>query len=73
MKREDLLWRNDAHTELPVSNYAPEYGLYLSYPAIVGADGILERLQLDLTEEELQKLQVSADYIKTKFAESTEE
>lgn len=64
---------NDAHTELPVSNYAPEYGLYLSYPAIVGADGILERLQLDLTEEELQKLQVSADYIKTKFAESTEE
>ncbi|AVK62749.1 L-lactate dehydrogenase [Lactobacillus sp. CBA3606] len=61
---------NDALTELPVSNYRDEYGVYLSYPAIVGRNGIVEQVQLDLTPEELQKLQVSADYIKTKFAES---
>lgn len=61
---------NDALTELPVSNYREEYGTYLSYPAIVGRDGIVEQLQLELTEEELDKLQISADYIKTKFAES---
>ena len=61
---------SDAHSELPVSNYVAEYGLYLSYPAIVGADGILSRVPLNLTDEELAKLQVSADYIKTKFEES---
>lgn len=61
---------NNALTELPVSNYRDEYGTYLSYPAIVGRDGIVEQLKLDLTDEELKKLQISADYIKTKFAES---
>ncbi|GAW98766.1 L-lactate dehydrogenase [Secundilactobacillus mixtipabuli] len=60
-----------AETEMPVSNYREEYGTYLSYPAIVGRDGVQEQLQLNLTEEELKKLQISADYIKTKFAEST--
>ncbi|MGO3380995.1 MAG: L-lactate dehydrogenase, partial [Loigolactobacillus coryniformis] len=38
--------------------------------AIVGRDGIVEQLQLELTKEELAKLQTSADYIKTKYAES---
>lgn len=59
-----------AETELPVSNYREEYGTYLSYPAIVGRDGVQEQLQLKLTDDELKKLQISADYIKTKFAES---
>ncbi|MFT8325062.1 L-lactate dehydrogenase [Oenococcus sicerae] len=61
---------SDAETELPVSNYRAEYGSYLSYPAIVGRDGILAQLQLDLTKEELEKLQVSANFIKDKYAES---
>ncbi|CAM3267597.1 L-lactate dehydrogenase [Lactiplantibacillus plajomi] len=61
---------NNALSELPVSNYREEYGVYLSYPAIVGRDGIVEQVQLNLTDEEVKKLQVSADYIKTKFAES---
>jgi len=61
---------NDAHEELPVSNYREELGTYLSYPAIVGRNGIVEQLQLKLTDEELAKLQTSADFIKTKFAES---
>ncbi|MEK1365193.1 L-lactate dehydrogenase [Limosilactobacillus fermentum] len=63
---------SNALTELPVSNYREEYGVYLSYPAVVGRDGIVEQCQLDLTAEELQKLQVSADFIKQKFAESLE-
>lgn len=63
---------SNALTELPVSNYREEYGVYLSYPAVVGRYGIVEQCQLDLTAEELQKLQVSADFIKQKFAESLE-
>lgn len=55
---------NDARTEMPVSNYREEYGTYLSYPAVVGHDGVVEQLQLDLTDEELKKLAQSAKYIK---------
>ena len=61
---------SDAQTELPVSNYREELGTYLSYPAIVGRDGIQEQVQLELTDEELEKLNISATTIKTKFAES---
>ncbi|MBC8744036.1 L-lactate dehydrogenase [Lactobacillus sp. Marseille-P7033] len=59
-------------SELPVSNYREEYGVYLSYPAVVGRDGVVEQAQLDLTDEELQKLQTSADFIKEKYQESLE-
>ena len=55
---------SDSLTELPVSNFREEYGVYLSYPAVVGRDGVVEQAQLDLTEEELQKLQTSADFIR---------
>ena len=61
---------SDSWTELPVSNFREEYGVYLSYPAVVGRDGVVEQAQLDLTEEELQKLQTSADFIKEKYQES---
>jgi len=55
---------NDSHEEMPVSNYRPEYGTYLGYPAIVGRKGIIERLDLHLTEEEKEKLLHSAETIK---------
>jgi len=58
---------NDAYIELPVSNYREDYGVYLSYPAIVGRDGIIRQVQLDLPQDELDKLQYSADYIKSKL------
>lgn len=61
---------SDALTEMPVSNYRPEYDCYLSYPAVVGRDGIVEQAQLELTDEELKKLQTSADFIKEKYQES---
>lgn len=61
---------SDSLEELPVSNYREEYGVYLSYPAVVGRNGIVEQAQLDLTPEELEKLQTSADFIKQKYQES---
>lgn len=61
---------SNALTELPVSNYRDEYGVYLSYPAVVGRDGIVAQSHLDLTDEELAELQTSANFIKEKYAES---
>ncbi|KAL3946140.1 L-lactate dehydrogenase [Lentilactobacillus hilgardii] len=61
---------SDAHTEIPVSNYHEEYGTYLSYPAIVGRDGIIEQIKLNLTDDEKGKLQTSANYIRTRFEDT---
>lgn len=61
---------SDSHEELPVSNYYQPLDTYLSYPAIVGREGILEQVKLSLTEEEEEKLAYSAQFIKQKFAES---
>lgn len=58
--------QSDAHTEMPVSNYQEKYGTYLSYPAIVGRDGIIQTVELTLTDEEEKKLQASASTIKEK-------
>ena len=58
--------QSDAHTEMPVSNYQEKYGTYLSYPAIVGRDGIIQTVELTLTDEEEKKLQASATTIKEK-------
>lgn len=57
---------SDARTELPVSNYQEKYGTYLSYPAIVGRDGIVQQVQLALTDEEEKLLATSAETIKEK-------
>lgn len=61
-----------SRTVMAVSNFREEYDSYLSYPAVVGRDGIEERVQLDLTPEELDKLQTSANFIKEKYQESLE-
>lgn len=57
---------SDARTELSVSNYQEKYGTYLSYPAIVGRDGIVQQVQLALTDEEEKLLAKSAETIKEK-------
>lgn len=60
---------SDAHEELPVTNYYAPLDTYLSYPALVGRSGIIEQLQLTLTEEEEAKLARSAQFIHEKFSE----
>lgn len=62
----------DSHEELPVSTYYEPLDTYLSYPAIVGRQGILERLLLQLTAEEETQLAQSANFIKTKVKEKQE-
>lgn len=57
---------SDSHTEMPVSNYQKQYDTYMSYPAIIGRSGIVQRLELNLTDEEKKQLQQTADAIKEK-------
>lgn len=61
---------SDSHEELPVSNYYEPLNTYLGYPAIVGRNGIVEQVNLHLTDDEENKLAASAAFIQKKFAES---
>ena len=56
----------DSHTELPVSSYQEKYGTYMSYPTIVGRNGIEAKIKLALTPEEEELLEQSAQAIKEK-------
>ena len=56
----------DSHTELPVSSYQEKYGTYMSYPTIVGRNGIEAKIKLVLTPEEEELLGKSAQAIKEK-------
>lgn len=57
---------SDSRTEMPISSYQENYGTYMSYPAIVGRDGIVAKVELSLTPEEEDLLQKSAETIKEK-------
>ncbi|HFI0273743.1 TPA: L-lactate dehydrogenase [Streptococcus suis] len=51
---------------LPVSHYQQEYGVYLGYPAVIGRAGIVDRVRLDLTQEECDLLAASAKQISSR-------
>lgn len=55
---------NDERRVLPVSNYDDCQDVYYGFPAIVGREGIIKRLELQITEKEGIKLQQSINVIK---------
>ena len=59
---------SDAHEELPITNYYAPLDTYLSYPAIIGRNGVIEQVKLSLTDEEEAKLAHSAQFIQDKFS-----
>jgi len=54
---------NDERRVLSVSNYDDNNGIYNGFPAVVGKNGIVRRLELPLSEREGIKLQQSANAI----------
>jgi L-lactate dehydrogenase len=56
----------DSRSELPISSYQEKYGTYMSYPVIVGRDGVVAKVELRLTAEEEALLEQSAKTIKEK-------
>ena len=59
---------SDAHEDLPITNYYAPLDTYLSYPAIIGRNGVIEQVKLTLTDEEEAKLAHSAQFIQGKFS-----
>lgn len=60
---------NDERRILPVSSYDDNSGVYNGFPAIVGREGIIRRLELDLSESEAIKFQESVNAIRATVKE----
>ena len=53
---------SDAHLACPASVYLEEYGCYVGYPAVIGANGVEAVNHIPLTPEEKEKLTASANF-----------
>jgi L-lactate dehydrogenase len=53
---------------IPIGSYNPRYGVTLSLPSILGRNGVARILEPELSEDERQALQRSADTLKAASA-----
>ena len=55
---------NDKNCVITVSNYIPEYDIYIGLPMVIGSNGIKQRLRVQLDNEEIEKMKLSIKVIK---------
>ncbi len=58
----------DERAVIPIGSYHPRYGVTLSVPSIVGRDGVVETIDPEISEDERQALQRSAETLKAAAA-----
>src|SRR5258707_498569 len=54
----------DERAVIPIGSYNPKYGVTLSLPSVIGRQGVVQILEPDLSEEERQALQRSAETLR---------
>jgi L-lactate dehydrogenase len=60
--------RRDEHAVIPIGCYNPVYGVTMSLPAVVGRQGVVRILEPEMSADERQALQRSADALKSALA-----
>ena len=58
----------DERAVIPIGSYQPQYGVTLSLPSVLGREGIVETFEPEMSVEEREALQRSADTLKTAVA-----
>jgi L-lactate dehydrogenase len=58
----------DERAVIPIGSYHPRYGVTLSFPSVVGRQGVVRILEPDISEEERQSLQRSAETLRNAVA-----
>src|SRR5229473_926793 len=58
----------DERAVIPIGSYNPRYGVTLSVPSVVGRQGVVQILEPDISEEERQGLQRSAETLRNAVA-----
>jgi L-lactate dehydrogenase len=59
---------NDEHAVIPIGSLQKRFGVTLSLPSIVGRSGVIEVLEPDMSDEERQGLEKSAEALKAALA-----
>ena len=58
----------DEHAVLPVGSFNPTYGTTLSMPSVLGRTGVTRVLEPEMSEDEMQALQLSATRLREAVA-----
>lgn len=60
---------NDERRIMPVSSYDDNAGIYDGFPAVIGREGVIRRIELELSEDEAIKFQKSINAIRATVKE----
>jgi L-lactate dehydrogenase len=58
----------DERAVIPIGSYNPRYDVTLSLPSVIGRQGVVQILEPDISEEERQALQRSAETLRDAVA-----
>jgi L-lactate dehydrogenase len=61
----------DEHAVIPIGSYNPKYGATISLPSVLGRQGITQILEPEMSGDELQKFQRSAEVLRNAAARIT--
>jgi L-lactate dehydrogenase len=61
----------DEHAIIPIGSYNPKYGATISLPSVLGRQGITQILDPEMSDDELQKFQRSAEVLRNAAARIT--
>jgi L-lactate dehydrogenase len=61
----------DEHAVIPIGSYNPKYGATISLPSVLGRQGITQILEPEMSGDELQKFQRSAEVLRNAVARIT--
>src|SRR5271169_1632615 len=62
----------DEHAVIPIGSYNPQYGVTISLPSVLGRQGVTQILEPEMSEEERQGFQRSADILRNVVAQITQ-
>jgi L-lactate dehydrogenase len=59
----------DEHAVIPIGSYNPRYGVTISLPSVLGRQGVSQILEPEMSQEERQGFQRSADILRNAVAQ----
>jgi L-lactate dehydrogenase len=62
----------DEHAVIPIGSYNPRYGVTISLPSVLGRQGVTQILEPEMSDEERQGFQRSADVLRNVVAQITQ-
>jgi L-lactate dehydrogenase len=62
----------DEHAVIPIGSYNPRYGVTISLPSVLGRQGVSQILEPEMSEEERQGFQRSADILRNAVMQITQ-